>query len=118
MKTSATGTRSTRSRLAVVAATALLSLGLAACGGDDEALPEGEASTLEEVAALEGAAVLMDAQALTALDQPIEYPKKKKAQISSELEVLEPGQESASTGCPPTSMSWRVRSASSTTRAS
>ena len=94
MKTSATGTRSTRSRLAVVAATALLSLGLTACGGDDEALPEGEASTLEEVAALEGAAVLMDAQALTALDQPIEYPKKKKAQISSELEVLEPGQES------------------------
>lgn len=31
---------------------------------------------------------------MTALDQPVAYPKKKQAQISSAIEVLEPGQES------------------------
>lgn len=66
---------------------------LSACGGGDEA-PEETATTLGEVLSTQGAAVLMEAQALTALDQPITYPKKKQAQITSEIEVLEPGQES------------------------
>jgi quercetin dioxygenase-like cupin family protein len=65
---------------------------LAACGGGEE--PQAEQTTLGEVIASEGAAVLMEAQSLNALDQPIAYPKGKQAQVSSEIEVLEPGQES------------------------
>lgn len=85
-----------RTRRIGAAALALgLATSLAACGGgDEEAVPgEGE-STSVEVVAPEGAALLLDAQAINALDQRITYPKKvKKAEISSEIEVLEPGQE-------------------------
>lgn len=83
-----------RSRGVALIAVACASVLLAGCGGGEET-PEGEAATtLGEVLSTEGAALLMDAQSLTALDQSIEYPKKKQAQISSEIEVLEPGQES------------------------
>ena len=37
--------------------------------------------------------MLLEAQALTVLDQPITYPKKKPAQVSSYIIQLEPGQE-------------------------
>lgn len=69
-------------------------LTLAACGGGDETPAAEESAASGEVISAEGAAVLMEAQSLTALDQSIAYPKKKQAQISSEIEVLEPGQES------------------------
>lgn len=79
---------------ALVALVCTSVLVLAACGGGEETPDDAAATTLGEVLSTEGAAVLMDAQSLTALDQPIDYPKKKQAQISSEIEVLEPGQES------------------------
>ena len=37
--------------------------------------------------------MLLDKQQVTILDQPITYPKKKPAQISSSIVSLEPGQE-------------------------
>lgn len=81
----------TVTRAAAAAAALVL---LAGCGGGDDNPEDAAATTLGEVLSTEGAAVLMDAQSLTALDQSIAYPKKKQAQISSEIEVLEPGQES------------------------
>lgn len=86
-------TRRSRGITLVALASASVLL-LSACGGGDETPEEAAATTLGEVLSTEGAAVLMDAQSLTALDQSIEYPKKKQAQVSSEIEVLEPGQES------------------------
>ncbi|HAN70669.1 MAG TPA: hypothetical protein DCQ36_03645 [Actinobacteria bacterium] len=80
--------------IGTVASVALATLLLGACGGGDEVPAEGETAASGEVVSAEGAAVLLEAQSLTALDQAIAYPKKKQAQISSEIEVLEPGQES------------------------
>ena len=37
--------------------------------------------------------MLLDAQRLTVLDQPLRYPKKGAAQVSSSIVTLEPGQE-------------------------
>lgn len=37
--------------------------------------------------------VLLDAQRLTALDQPITYPRKGAAEVTSTFVTLEPGQE-------------------------
>ncbi len=37
--------------------------------------------------------MLLDAQRLTVLDQPLRYPTKGKAQVSSSIIVIEPGQE-------------------------
>ena len=95
MSRSSVGMQRTRTRLALAGLSALMAVSLAACGGSDEGATEagGDAASVDAVAP-DGAAVLLDAQALTALDQAITYPKKKKAQISSEIEVLEPGQES------------------------
>jgi len=82
-------------RIIGTAAAVMLAAGaLSACGGGDEAPADAAAATTAEAVAIEGAAVLLDAQALTALDQKVAYPKKGQAQISSEIEVLEPGQES------------------------
>lgn len=82
-------------RIIGTAAAVMLTAGaLSACGGGDEVPADGAAATSAEAVAVEGAAVLLDAQALTALDQKVAYPKKGQAQISSEIEVLEPGQES------------------------
>lgn len=86
---------SLRSRLATAGLSLALAATLTACGGGDEgttAPAEGDVASVEVVAP-EGAAVLLDAQSLNALDQSIAYPKKKQAQVSSEIEVLEPGQE-------------------------
>lgn len=82
-------------RIGAVALAVTLATSLSACGGgDEEAVPgEGDPAAVEVVGP-DGAAILLDAQAINALDQRIVYPKKvKKAEISSEIEVLEPGQE-------------------------
>ena len=88
-------TKSSSSRLRItgllasaVAATALL----AACGGDS-AEPAASASASAAVAVVEGREVLLEAQELTTLDQPISYPKKTPAQVTSYVTTLEPGQE-------------------------
>lgn len=75
-------------RAAIAVAIALSIIGLAGCGGSDEAAdPEVEA-------VLAGGPVsLLDAQRLTVLDQRIRYPKRTPVEISSEIRVLEPGQE-------------------------
>jgi quercetin dioxygenase-like cupin family protein len=78
---------------ASLALAGLAALVVSACGGDD-APAEETVSASAEAAPGEAAAVLLDAQSLTALDQPVAYPQKGQAQISSEMEVLEPGQES------------------------
>ena len=65
--------------------------GVTACGGSS-----GEASSSASQApatAAAGSSSLLDAQQLTVLDQQISYPKKKPAQVSSEIISLEPGQE-------------------------
>lgn len=82
-------------RIGAAALVLALAATLSACGGGDEEAPTGEGdATAVEVVAPDGASVLLDAQAINALDQRITYPKKvKKAEISSEIEVLEPGQE-------------------------
>lgn len=65
---------------------------LAACGGSDEA-PTGVTPSASAAAGDAGRQVLLDAQQLDVLDQPIVYPRKGPAQVSGELQVLEPGQE-------------------------
>jgi len=72
-------------------AVAGLSLLLTACGGEET--PAAEPSGSASVASVEGREVLLEAQELTTLDQPIAYPKKTPAQISSVIVTLEPGQE-------------------------
>lgn len=37
--------------------------------------------------------MLLDAQRLTVLDQPLRYPSKGKAQVSSSIITIEPGQD-------------------------
>jgi quercetin dioxygenase-like cupin family protein len=83
-------------RALVLAAVTVTSLLLAGCGGgDEEALPSGEAvATAEGDGTSVGGQVLLDAQELTALDQVIAYPKKTPAQVTSVIDTLEPGQES------------------------
>jgi quercetin dioxygenase-like cupin family protein len=89
-------TKSSSSRLRITgllaSAVAVTTL-LAACGGD-EAEPSASASgSAGAAAAAEGREVLLQAQSLTTLDQPIAYPKKTPAQVSSDITTLEPGQE-------------------------
>lgn len=73
--------------LSAVAVAALL----AGCGGGDEPAASATASGSTEAAA--GREVLLEAQELTVLDQPIKYSKKTPAQVSSYIISLEPGQE-------------------------
>ena len=90
-------TKSSSSRLRItgllasaVAVTALL----AACGGDSaEPAASASASASAAAAAVEGREVLLEAQELTSLDQPMAYPKKTPAQVTSYVTTLEPGQE-------------------------
>lgn len=89
-------TKSSSSRLRItgllasaVAVTALL----AACGGDAEEPAASVSGSASAVAAVEGREVLLEAQELTTLDQPITYPKKTPAQVTSYVATLEPGQE-------------------------
>ncbi len=80
--------------MAVTAAIASLSLLLTACGGSDEPAVSGSAAASgSAVAAEAGVQTLLEAQELDTLDQPIGYPKKVPAQISSSIVTLEPGQE-------------------------
>jgi quercetin dioxygenase-like cupin family protein len=76
-------------RRAAIAAVVVMSIvGLAGCGGSDESA-EAEPETVLE----SGPVALLDAQRLTVLDQRIRYPKRTPVEISSEIRVLEPGQE-------------------------
>ena len=75
-------------RAATAAVLALSIVGLAGCGGSDEAA-DGEVEVIVDG----GPATLLEAQRLTVLDQRIRYPKRTPVEISSEIRVLEPGQE-------------------------
>ena len=68
---------------------------LTACGGDEPTpTTSGSAAAASpSAAAVEGREVLLDAQELTTLDQPIAYPKKGAAEVTSYLLTVEPGQE-------------------------
>lgn len=72
-----------------MAAALVLSIaGLAGCGGSDDSVEAEIEAALES-----GPVTLLDAQRLTVLDQRIRYPKRTPVEISSEIRVLEPGQE-------------------------
>ncbi len=80
-------------RTSALLATAALALTmLVGCGGDDEQ-PTPATSAAASAEAATGRTTLLDAQELDVLDQPIAYPKKQPAQISSVLVTIEPGQE-------------------------
>lgn len=67
---------------------------IAGCGSGGQADVSSDPSRAgAETAAAGEPDVLLDAQSLTVLDQPVRYPKKKAAQISSSILVLDPGQE-------------------------
>ena len=89
--------RGSRSAIvAGVAAVLLAATTLAACGGSSDGTSATPAATGGSAVGAEvgaGAETLLEAQALTVLDQPIAYPKKKAAQVSSSIVQLEPGQE-------------------------
>jgi quercetin dioxygenase-like cupin family protein len=97
MVTKAPSARPPSRRLAPSLAVPLVlagSLLLAGCGGSDAPTTSGTSSAGASPAAPPGAVEqLLDAQQLTVLDQPIAYPKKKPAQVSSSIVTLEPGQE-------------------------
>lgn len=65
---------------------------LAGCGGGSAS--GGDASVSATATAAGGGSVLMESERVTALDQPVQYPKKRPAEISSSVLQLEPGQES------------------------
>ena len=81
----------TKRRVGVLAGVALATALLAGCGGSSDASSSGPAASGS--AGSGGNLVLLDKQQVTILDQPITYPKKKPAQISSSIVSLEPGQE-------------------------
>lgn len=62
---------------------------LAGCGGGSDAASADSSASPGAV----GSEVLLNKQQVTILDQPIVYPKKKAAQVSSSIVLLEPGQE-------------------------
>ena len=64
---------------------------LAGCGGSSDS--SGASSAASGSAGTGGSQVLLDKQQVTILDQPITYPKKKPAQVTSSIIMLEPGQE-------------------------
>jgi len=78
-------------RVGVLAAVGLAAVLLAGCGGSSDATSSGAPASGSAGSA--GNKVLLDKQQVTILDQPITYPKKKPAQISSSIVSLEPGQE-------------------------
>ena len=80
-------------KIALVTTTLLVGATLVSgCGGSGD---EGAQSETETVAADVplGSQQLMIDQQITVLDQPLVYPKKGAAQVSSEITTLEPGQE-------------------------
>lgn len=80
----------TRSRHGVLAVVALAAVLVAGCGGGSDAAGSGAASGEQGAP---GSEVLLNKQQVTILDQQVVYPKKKPAQISSSIILLEPGQE-------------------------
>lgn len=79
-----------RWRLSFAASMVLSAIILTACGSDEPVtvgVPSQEALTTG------GSRMLLDAQRFTVLDQPLRYPTKGKAQVSSSIIVVEPGQE-------------------------
>jgi len=72
----------------LVSVAAISMLILTGCGSSDDETA-GEATEVT----LGGPQTLLEAQRLTVLDQRIRYPKKTPVEISSEVRVLEPGQE-------------------------
>jgi quercetin dioxygenase-like cupin family protein len=85
---------SRRRTLVFAAGAAVLTLALTSCGGGSAA-PDSAASGSAAAGAGGAAGVesLLDAQRLTVLDQPITYPRKSPAQVTSSIAQLEPGQE-------------------------
>lgn len=65
---------------------------LSACGGSDDTTIDAAVSPTA-AAAGQGPVQLLDAQEITILDQRVAYPTKKPARITSDITVLEPGQE-------------------------
>lgn len=88
-KSSSSPLRITRLLASAVAVTALL----ASCGGDAEEPAASATGSASAAAIVEGREVLLEAQELTTLDQPIGYPSKTPAQVTSYITTLEPGQE-------------------------
>jgi quercetin dioxygenase-like cupin family protein len=75
--------------LAVPAAMTMAITLLVGCGSGDD-----EAQTAEVEALTLGPQTLLDSQRVTILDQRVQYPTRKNpAEVSSEVRVLEPGQE-------------------------
>ena len=72
-------------------ALALIGTLVTACGGDDDTVaPSPDSPTTAEST---GTQQLMIDQEITVLDQKLVYPKKGRAQVSSMITTLEPGQE-------------------------
>jgi quercetin dioxygenase-like cupin family protein len=65
---------------------------LTACGGGSTDASGSPSAAASSTAGAKQQS-LLDAQQLTVLDQPIKYPVKKPAQVSSSIVQLEPGQE-------------------------
>ena len=72
-------------------ALALLGTLVTACGGDDDTAATSSVSPT--TAEITGTQQLMIDQEITVLDQKLVYPKKGRAQVSSVVTTLEPGQE-------------------------
>ena len=73
-----------------VVSLALIAMAVTACGSDE---PAGVSVPSQEAVATGGSRMLLEGQRLTVLDQPLRYPTKGKAQVSSSIIVIEPGQE-------------------------
>jgi quercetin dioxygenase-like cupin family protein len=82
-----------RSRVVLAGLSVALVVLLAACGGDDADPASSPSGTASGAAQEVDRDVLLEAQELTVLDQPIAYPKKTPAEVSSYVIQLEPGQE-------------------------
>ncbi|MDE0974940.1 MAG: cupin domain-containing protein [Candidatus Nanopelagicales bacterium] len=72
-------------------ALALLGTLVTACGADDDTVATSPDSPT--TAEITGTQQLMIDQEITVLDQKLVYPKKGRAQVSSMITTLEPGQE-------------------------
>lgn len=72
-------------------ALALLGTLVTACGADDDTVATSPDSPT--TAEITGTQQLMIDQEITVLDQKLVYPKKGRAQVSSMVTTLEPGQE-------------------------
>lgn len=79
-----------RSSAFLVASVVLSAVLVTGCGSDEPAVVS---VPTDGAVVASGPRVLLDAQRLTVLDQPLRYPTKGKAQVSSSIITIEPGQE-------------------------